>query len=116
MIRGQWASERGAAALETAALIPILVLSALVALQVGVAGWTVTSTGQAARDGARAASLGNDPVTAAERSLPGSLEPTDVTARRTGDGREVTVTVEVPSLAGFTVGEVSRTSEMPVVR
>lgn len=108
--------ERGAAALETAALVPILLLSALVALQVGVAGWTVTSAGQAARDGARAASMGGDPTSAAERSLPGVLSATDVTERRTGDGRSVTVTVEIPSIAGFSVGEVTRTSEMPVVR
>jgi len=114
-MRTQRRSERGAAALETASLMPILILSALIALQVGVVGWAVSATGQAARDAARAASLGQDPGVAADRALPGILDVDSVSTSRPGDGRRVTVTVEVPSIVGLKIGEVSRTSEMPAV-
>lgn len=56
-------SERGAAALEMLGVAPLVILAALIALQFGVAGWTVVSTGQAAKDAARAASVGQDPGT-----------------------------------------------------
>lgn len=107
--------ERGAAALETVGLMPILILSALIVLQIGVAGWTVSATGQAARDAARAASLGQDAGSAAKASLPGSLTAASVAVSRPTDGRRVTVAVEVPSFVGFDLGEVSRTAEMPAV-
>ncbi|WP_427384230.1 TadE/TadG family type IV pilus assembly protein [Janibacter sp. G56] len=108
------ARERGAAAIEMASLIPILILAGLVALQVGIAGWAMVATGQAARDGARAQSLGDDPAAAVEAALPGALVPQPGTGgSHTAKGYRQTVVVKVPSLLPFEVGSVTRTAEMP---
>ncbi|MBL8931187.1 MAG: pilus assembly protein [Kineosporiaceae bacterium] len=107
--------DRGAAALEFAGVAPLVLLAALIALQFGVIGWTVVATGQAARDGARAASLGQNASAAATAALPGSLSASSVTTADTGDGHRCTVQVDIPTLLPlpFELGTVSRTAEMP---
>lgn len=109
-------SERGAAALEMLGVAPLVILAALIALQFGVAGWTVVSTGQAAKDAARAASVGQDPRNAAEGALPGSMRATNVVGGRIADGYRYSVTVRVPSVVPFSIGSVTRTVDMPDIR
>lgn len=107
--------ERGAAALEVVGTLPILLLSAMAAFQMGVAGWTVVETGEAAQAGARAESLGEDPKTAVRESLGGMLEPSRSIGQLTGgDGYRYTVEVKIPTVMPFSVGSVTRSVEMPV--
>jgi hypothetical protein len=102
--------ERGSVALEVVALVPILVLVALLTLQLGVAGWTAAQTQGAARASARAQSLGQDPVAAAERALPSGLSIADID---TG-GDSVTLVVDVPRVSPLPVFSVKRHVAMPV--
>ena len=108
--------DRGAAALEVAGTVPILLLSALVALQIGVVGWTVVETGEAAQAGARAESVGDSPEVAVRDSLSGMLEPSRSAGILTGgDGYRYTVEVEIPTVLPFSLGSVTRSVEMPVM-
>ena len=113
--RGSRRSERGAAALEVAGVAPLVIFAALVALQFGVAGWTIVSTSQAARDGARAYSLGDDPRTAAEGALPGVMEIGGDGGSLSAEGYTYTVTVAVPSVVKIDLGSVTRSATMPVI-
>lgn len=108
--------ERGAAALEMIGVAPLVLLGALVALQFGVAGWTMVSTNEAARDGARAYSLGSDPRAAAEGALPGIMTIGDAGGSLSGEGYTYTVTIEVPSVVNLDLGSVTRSVTMPVIR
>lgn len=109
------ARDRGAAALEFVGVLPLLLLAALVALQFGIVGWTVVSANQAARDAARAATLGRDPRAAAQAALPGTLEAV-VSGGPGGSSHRYTITVPIPSVIGVSLGSVSRTVEMPGIR
>lgn len=102
--------------MELAGLIPILLLAALVALQFGIVGWTTLSAGWAARDAARAATLGKDPAQAARGALPGNLSAESITGGATGDAQRYTVQVHIPSLILIDLGSVSRTVEMPDIK
>lgn len=107
--------ERGAAALEVAGVAPLVILGALVALQFGVAGWTVVSAHEAARDGARAYSLGADPRAAAEGALPGIMTVGGGGGSLSGEGYTYTVTVKVPTVITIDLGSVTRSVTMPVI-
>ncbi len=52
--------EEGTASVELVAVVPLLLLAALVAAQIGLAGQALWSAGIAARAGARAALVGGD--------------------------------------------------------
>lgn len=108
--------QRGAASLEVIGTFPILLLSAMIALQIGVAGWTVIETAEAAQAGARAKSVNADPKTAVRASLGGILEPSGSTRGELtdGGGYRYTVEVEIPSVLPFSLGSVTRIAEMPV--
>lgn len=108
--------ERGAAALEVAGVAPLVIFGALVALQFGVAGWTIVSTHEAARDGARAYSLGADPRAAAEGALPGIMTVGGDAGTVSGDGYTYSVTVKVPSVVKIDLGSVTRSVTMPVIK
>lgn len=107
--------ERGTASLELIGLLPVLGLVAMLALQVGIVGWTVTATSDAAWAAARAASLQQDPQSAARDALPGSLEAVSIAGGRSGDGYSYTVTVKVPSLVALDLGTVSRAADVPAI-
>jgi TadE-like protein len=64
-------AQRGQAALELVALLPALVLVALLGWQLAVAGYAWTVASGAARAGARAQEVGAPARTAALASLPG---------------------------------------------
>lgn len=108
--------ERGAAALEVAGVAPLVIIGALVALQFGVAGWTIVSTHEAARDGARAYSLGDDPGAAAQGALPGIMTVEGGGGTLSGEGYTYTVTVKVPSVVKLDLGSVTRSVTMPVIK
>lgn len=52
-------SESGQSTIEFAGMIPLLLLAALVAVQLALAGWTAVSAGNAARTAARLVSRGD---------------------------------------------------------
>jgi hypothetical protein len=87
--------QRGQASIETAALLPVLLLAALACWQAVLAAWTGVSAAHAARAAARAEMVGGAPLPAASaavpRSMRGGLTVTDT------DGR-VRVTLHVPAV------------------
>lgn len=108
--------ERGAAALEVVGTLPILLLSAMVAFQIGVVGWTVVETAEAAQAGARAKTTGGSPDVAVRESLGGTLKPSSLVGELTGaGGYRYTVEVEVPTVVPvLSLGSVTRSAEMRV--
>jgi hypothetical protein len=86
--------EGGTASVELVAVVPFLLLAALVAAQLAVAGQALWSSAFAARAGARAELVGRDGAKVARRALPPALRAdAEVTARR-----GVVVHVVVPRL------------------
>src|SRR5690606_31996534 len=86
--------ERGSVSLELIGSLPILLVSGLVAAQIGIAGHALWSAGNAARVGARAALIGDEPKGAATRALPPSLRD----GVRVSGRHRVTVQVRIPRL------------------
>lgn len=101
------------AAVEAAALVPILLVMATFVLQGAAAIWTVTATDVAVRQAARAESLGapGGGRAAAEDALPGALSVKRI--RYFGPDRGVNLEVEVPRVSFLPQFTVSRTIEMP---
>jgi hypothetical protein len=96
--------EEGTASVELIAVVPFLLLAALVAAQIALAGQAFWSAGIAARAGARAALVGGDAVAVARRALPPSLRR-DARVDDSG-GVEVRVAIPrlLPGLPRLTVG------------
>jgi Flp pilus assembly protein TadG len=67
-------SERGQAAVETVALVPLLLVVGLGALQLLAMGYASVLAGNAAEAGALALADGRDPRAAARQALPGWSE------------------------------------------
>ena len=111
--------DRGIASLELIGVLPTLLLCAILAFQVGLAGWGMASTVQAARAAARAASLGHGhagATQAAQDALPGALVAEAVTGSCYAEACAYSVTVRVPSAFGqFDLGTITRTVEMPKI-
>jgi Flp pilus assembly protein TadG len=118
--------ERGTAALETAALLPGIILFGFLVFQFGVAMWTMVEADTAVRSAARAASLSTgdlklDADAAAEDSLPGvlSVKPgtlaVDLQPANGFDGVRVTLGVEIPGLL-FGPSTVWRHADMPMIK
>jgi TadE-like protein len=84
--------ERGTASVELVAVVPILLLAVLAAVQLALAGHSLWSASVAARAGARAALVGGDATVAARRALPPSLR----NGAEVEDGTEVSVRIAVP--------------------
>jgi hypothetical protein len=103
--------QSGQASAELVAVLPVLLIAALVAAQVIAAGWSLWSAATAARAGARAAAVGADAEEVAGDALPGGLEDGSEVEER--DGGEISVSVEVPRLVpGLPVIEVSAGSRL----
>lgn len=74
--------------------LPIVLVTTLIAAQIGIAGYALWSAGTASRAGARAVLTGKGPKGAAERSLPPVLrDGIEVTGRDS-----VKVGVRIPRL------------------
>ncbi len=97
MARG--GGERGQAAVELVALLPLLAVLAGGVWQVALCGHAVWASGVAARAAARAEAVGGDPRDAAVRRLPSSLRP-GVDVAMVGSEGAVRVRVRVPVVAG----------------
>jgi hypothetical protein len=98
-------AQRGQAAVELVAVLPLVVALLAGAWQlalVGHAAWLASGAAQAA---ARAEALGGDPRGAARHRLPAPLER-GLRVRSRADG-QVRVTVRVPSSFGLRLGSVS---------
>lgn len=97
-------SEAGVAAVETVALLPILILLAMYVLQGAAVIWTTTATDLAVRQAARAQSLGRDPRSAAEAALPSALSVKSIAPVGSDNGIRLEVeVVRVAPLPRFTV-------------
>jgi hypothetical protein len=94
--------QRGQAALELIALLPVLVLAALIGWQLAVAAYAWTVASGAARAGARAQEVGAPARAAALAALPGRYARA---ARvEAGDGGGVRVRVGVPPVVPLLPG------------
>src|SRR3954451_20436380 len=87
------ADERGQAAVEFVAVVPFVLLAALVAWQLALVGHVAWSAAGAARSGARAAVVGRDAGSAARSALPRSLR---AATRVSGGPAGAPVRVSVP--------------------
>ena len=97
--------EAGVASIELLGMIPLVFLFAALGLQVGAFLWAVTNANEAARQGARAVSLGQDGCGAARSTLAESLTRDlspgwcDASGGKSmGTPSTVTIVVEVPVL------------------
>lgn len=97
------ASERGQAAVELVAVLPVVALLAALAWQAALAGQALWLAGAAARAAARARLVGADPGAAARRVLPDRLAA-GLRVRTAGSDGVVRVQVRVPSVAGGALG------------
>ncbi|WP_274040991.1 TadE/TadG family type IV pilus assembly protein [Streptomyces iconiensis] len=111
--------DRGSSALEFAGMLPLLLLVAVAAIQLGIAGYAVQQAGTGARAAARVASQED---IAGEYAASGRAAMSNWTAARSsfalgggGEEVEVTTTVTIPSLVpGIdSFGEASRSATMP---
>jgi len=101
-------AQRGQAAVELVAVLP-LVAALLAALwQLALVGDTWWAAAGAARAAARAEAVGHEPRAAAQSVLPGRLER-GLRVRPAGEGG-VRVSVRIPSSFGLDVGSVSARS------
>jgi hypothetical protein len=91
-LRGQC----GQASVELVAVLPLVLLSGLLAWQLAVTGHTAWLCANAARVAARAEAVGRDPKKAARSAVPGGLEPSLEVERPHAGG--VRVSVRVPLL------------------
>jgi hypothetical protein len=89
-------SESGQAAVETVAVVPLVLLAAAVAWQLVLTGHTLWLCAHAARAAARADVVGESPRHAALSTLPRSLER-GLSVKRTGGGT-VRVQLRLPLL------------------
>lgn len=89
-------SQQGQASVEAVAVVPLVVLAALVAWQIVLSGHTLWLTAGAARAAARADSVGASADRAARSALPAAMER-GLSVERLGGGG-VRVAVRIPLL------------------
>jgi hypothetical protein len=87
--------ERGQASVELVAVLPALLLCALIAVQLAIVGYGLWSSATAARAGARAAYVNGDVRRASRSALPIALRR----ETRVREGRHVAVAIASTSLA-----------------
>lgn len=98
--------DSGQASIELLALLPVLGLVAALAVQALIAGETWWLASVAAREGARASALGQDPRRAARAAVPGAFRPSSGFVVSSSDpAATVTVKLPIPALlAGVRLG------------
>lgn len=108
--------DRGQVAIEYLGFIPILILVALAAVQLGIIAYTAQQAGTAARAGARSASLRLDADQACREAVSSWLAISGCPATSTGTEVTVTATIHIPSVIpgydGF--GDASKIATMPL--
>ena len=109
--RRRTARERGSAAIEAAVLIPLAMGVLVIIVQIFAMAYASHGVSQAARDGARAYSLGQSPQAAAAASLPSGVSLVSVSTF--GPDHGVTVTARAPSIVVIADRTISRSVTMP---
>lgn len=117
------ARDRGIASIEFLGFLPLLLIVALAAIQLGLAAFATQQAGSGARTAARTATLDRtpgeelpDPETAARSAMTGWVsDRAEIGAPTCPDGGEVTatVTVTVPELIPGTGFSTTRRATMP---
>ncbi|MER6955595.1 MULTISPECIES: TadE/TadG family type IV pilus assembly protein [unclassified Streptomyces] len=106
--------DRGQVALEYLGFLPLLLLVALAAVQLGLIAYAAQQAGTAARTGARSASLREDYAADCANAVSSWLDA-GCTPAYLGDEVKVTSTVTIPSvIPGIDFGTASKTAVMPV--
>ncbi|MFE6333903.1 TadE/TadG family type IV pilus assembly protein [Streptomyces sp. NPDC057798] len=110
------ARDRGQVALEYLGFIPILVLVAMAAVQIGLIAYTAQQAGTAARAGARSASLEGPFAQDCQAAVSGWLaDGTTCASAGLGDEVRVTATVGIPSIVpGWDFGDATKSATMPL--
>lgn len=105
--------DRGQVAIEYLGFIPVLLIVAMAGIQIGAVAYAAEQAGTAARAGARAASLEQDPQQACARAVSGGL--TVSCGRAGGDAGSVTVTatVKIPKVI-WDFGNATKSATMPL--
>nr|WP_107060010.1 TadE/TadG family type IV pilus assembly protein [Streptomyces sp. NRRL S-474] len=110
------ARDRGQVAIEYIGFLPILLLVALAAVQLGLIAYTAQQAGTAARAGARSASLDGPHEADCRAAVSSGLEVTGCPASYGAD--EVTVTAEITIPSVFPgkddFGTARKTATMPL--
>ncbi len=94
---GRLRGDRGVSSLELAGYLPVLLLIAMAALQLGLVGYGANQAGTAARAAARAASQHGDGAAAGTAAVSSWLDPA-VSAPTGPETTTARVTVHVPSV------------------
>lgn len=110
--------DTGSASIEFLGFLPILILVALAAVQLGIAAYAVQQAGTAARAAARTGSLDEPgtPDAAGKAAISGWLaDGTNIIGGSCGGGEaQATATVDIPSvIPGFDFGSAQRSATMP---
>ncbi|MFI8190958.1 TadE/TadG family type IV pilus assembly protein [Streptomyces sp. NPDC085946] len=110
--------DRGQVAIEYLGFLPVLLLVAMAAVQLGLIAYTAQQAGTAARAGARNASLQQDAQEACSRAVSDWLaDGTDCDPAYGGDEVTVTATVGIPSIVpGWDFDPARKTATMPLDR
>lgn len=103
--------QRGSASLEVVGLLPVVAAACLALLQGAAAVYATQAASDAARQAARAYSLGADPGSAAQAALPGGLQVAGLTT--IGPGHGVRLTVGIPRLVPIGPATVTREAVLP---
>jgi Flp pilus assembly protein TadG len=114
---GRWRRDRGQVAIEYLGFIPVLLLVALAAIQIGLVAYAAQQAGTAARAGARAASLRQSAQQACAEAVSSWLaNGTTCVPSAGGDTVTVTATVHIPSIIPVwnPVGDAHKRATMPL--
>ncbi len=109
-MRRRCSGDDGTSSLELVGVLPVIAVVLLALIQGGVAAYAVSATQNAARNAARESARSNDPQLAAERSMPGWLDP-DVLS---GPAGVAEVVVDVPDVLPGVDLVVRRRAQFPV--
>ncbi|WP_413801116.1 TadE/TadG family type IV pilus assembly protein [Streptomyces iranensis] len=111
--------DAGSASIEFLGFLPVLILVALAAVQLGIAAYAAQQAGTAARAAARTASLDEprtSPQAAGKAAISGWLaDGASIGSGGCGGGEaQATATVEIPSvIPGFDFGSAEKSATMP---
>jgi Flp pilus assembly protein TadG len=112
--RGQ-GRDRGQVAIEYLGFLPILLLVALAAVQLGIIAYVAQQAGTAARAGARSASLQQGAEQACRDAVSSWVDVKGCPASSGGDEVTVTATVHIPSLVPlWSFGDAHKSATMPL--
>jgi hypothetical protein len=112
---GDHGRDRGQVALEFLGFLPILLIVAMAAVQLGLISYAAQQAGTAARAGARSASLDGPYAADCRAAVSGWVSSRMQCARADlGDEVAVTVTVDIPSVVpGWNFDPARKTATMP---